>query len=90
MDISNIKCQWLYLFLDDFTHYLWVFPLRAKSEAYGTFVKFQTFVKTQVNFPIKSLQCDNSREYDNLLLTLFSMLLVFMPQVLVLTHLNKW
>jgi len=64
--ISSVSCYKYYiLFLDDLTHYLWVFPLWAKSEAYGTFVKFHTFVRMQFNLPIKYLQCDNGCEYDN-------------------------
>nr|AOG75315.1 integrase [Mirabilis jalapa]AOW44033.1 integrase [Mirabilis jalapa] len=59
------------LFLDDFTHYLWVFPLRAKSEVYAKFVQFHVYVRTQFSLPIKILQCDNGREYYNTPLKLF-------------------
>ena len=33
------------LFLDDFTHYLWVIPLKFKSEVFGHFVQFHKSLK---------------------------------------------
>ena len=53
------------LFLDDFTHYLWIFPLKTKDIVYSLFVQFHAYVKTQFNKNIKTLQCDNGAEYVN-------------------------
>ncbi|KAL8115025.1 hypothetical protein AgCh_021741 [Apium graveolens] len=50
---------------DDFTNYLWVPPLKYKSQVYDTFITFNTYVKTQFERSIKSYQCDNGREFDN-------------------------
>ncbi|GJW26670.1 ribonuclease H-like domain-containing protein [Tanacetum coccineum] len=46
-------------------HYLWVYPLRNKSDALSKFVHFRAFVKNQFNCDIKSLQCDHGGEFDN-------------------------
>ena len=61
------------LFLDDYSHYLWVFPLKNKSDVFLTFVRFHTYVKTQFGLLIKALQCDNGREYDNASFNSFSL-----------------
>jgi len=51
--------------LDDFTHFLWTFPLRLKSDTFATISNFFAYVRTQFGCPIKSIQCDNGREFDN-------------------------
>ena len=51
--------------LDDFTHYLWTFPLRQKSDTFPTLKHFFAYVSTQFNTTIQSIQCDNGREFDN-------------------------
>ena len=35
------------VFLDDLTHYLWVYPIRRKSEVFSKFLHFSAYVKTQ-------------------------------------------
>jgi histone deacetylase 1/2 len=51
--------------LDDFSHYLWTFPLRRKSEVYGILSLFRTLVHTQFALPLQQIQCDNGKEFDN-------------------------
>jgi histone deacetylase 1/2 len=51
--------------LDDFTHYLWTFPLKLKSETFSTLHNFHTYVLTHFNSRIQFVQCDNGREFDN-------------------------
>ena len=51
--------------VDDFSHYSWTFPLRAKSEAFSTLSHFFAWVSTQFGLTIKAVQCDNGREFDN-------------------------
>ncbi|KAJ9546692.1 hypothetical protein OSB04_019235 [Centaurea solstitialis] len=53
------------LFLDDFSHFLWVFPLRAKSEVFSVFKTFRAYVLNQVKTDIQLFQCDNGREFNN-------------------------
>ncbi|KAJ9553498.1 hypothetical protein OSB04_017543, partial [Centaurea solstitialis] len=60
------------LFLDDFSHFLWVFPLRVKSDVFKVFCTFRAYVVNQFKTDIQSFQCDNGREFNNAnLLTLF-------------------
>ena len=61
--MSGIK--YYVLFLDDFSHYLWVYPLRRKSEVFSKFLHFHSYVKNQFKTTIKALQCDNGGEYNN-------------------------
>jgi hypothetical protein len=51
--------------LDDFSHYVWTFPLRAKSETFPTLRHFFAWVSTQFGLTIKAVQCANGREFDN-------------------------
>ncbi|KAJ9564595.1 LOW QUALITY PROTEIN: hypothetical protein OSB04_000561, partial [Centaurea solstitialis] len=53
------------LFLDDFSHFLWVFPLRAKSEVFSVFQSFRAYVLNQFKTDIQLFQCDNGREFNN-------------------------
>lgn len=69
---SHTGFRYYLLFLDDYSHYLWVFPLKSKTAVYDTFVHFHKYVQTQFGYFIKALQCDNGREYDNNRFTLFS------------------
>uniref|UniRef100_A0A0A9AQB4 Integrase catalytic domain-containing protein n=1 Tax=Arundo donax TaxID=35708 RepID=A0A0A9AQB4_ARUDO len=51
--------------LDDCSHYVWTFPLRLKSDTFTTLSNFFALVSTQFGCTIKSVQCDNGREFDN-------------------------
>ena len=58
-------CRYYVLFLDDFSHYLWVYPLRRKSDVFSKFLHFSAYVRNQFKTSIKTFQCDNGGEYDN-------------------------
>jgi hypothetical protein len=54
-----------YLVIPDvYSHYIWTFPLRDKSDVYTVFHNFQTYVYTHFSLPIRFIQCDNGREFD--------------------------
>ena len=55
--MSGIK--YYVLFLDHYTQFLWVYPLRRKSEVFSKFLHFLSYVETQFNSKIQSFQCDN-------------------------------
>ncbi|CAL9216541.1 unnamed protein product [Arabidopsis halleri] len=63
--LSNSGFKYYLLFLDHFTHYIWVYPLQKKSDTFGKFLQFSAYVRTQFNKPIRALQCDNGGEYTN-------------------------
>ncbi|KAM0049451.1 putative RNA-directed DNA polymerase [Helianthus debilis subsp. tardiflorus] len=51
--------------IDNYTNYVWVYPLKYKSDTFQTFTKFYKLVKTQFSLPIKTFQCDLGGEFDN-------------------------
>jgi hypothetical protein len=63
--ISISGYKYYLLILDDFSHYLWTFPLRQKSDTYPTLSHFIAWVSTQFSRTIRSIQCDNGREFYN-------------------------
>ncbi|KAJ9537125.1 hypothetical protein OSB04_029858 [Centaurea solstitialis] len=63
--ISLSGFKYYVLFLDDFSHFLWVFPLRAKSEVFDVFKTFRAYVLNQFKTDIQLFQCDNGREFNN-------------------------
>ncbi|PWA54870.1 hypothetical protein CTI12_AA431350 [Artemisia annua] len=56
---SQSGIKYYVIFLDHFSHYLWVYPLRNKSDTFAKFVEFRSLVKTQFNAEIKAFQCDH-------------------------------
>uniref|UniRef100_A0ACD5V1F3 Uncharacterized protein n=1 Tax=Avena sativa TaxID=4498 RepID=A0ACD5V1F3_AVESA len=64
--ISNSGCKYYLVILDDYSHFVWTFPLRHKSDTLPTLRTFQTFIQRHFNLQILTLQTDNGREFDNL------------------------
>ncbi|KAJ9565991.1 LOW QUALITY PROTEIN: hypothetical protein OSB04_001957 [Centaurea solstitialis] len=67
-DLWTSPSKWFQIlcpFLDDFSHFLWVFPLRAKSEVFSIFKTFRAYVLNQFKTDIQLFQCDNGREFNN-------------------------
>ncbi|GJR41475.1 ribonuclease H-like domain-containing protein [Tanacetum coccineum] len=53
------------IFLNYFSHFVWVYHLHKKSDLFDTFVAFRAYVNNQFNVDIKALQCDHGGEYDD-------------------------
>lgn len=51
------------LFLDDYSRYSWIYPLKRKGDAVIVFTHFTALVKNQFCRSIKALQSDNGGEY---------------------------
>jgi hypothetical protein len=49
----------------DYTHYLWTFPFKLKSDSFTTLSHFFAYVSTQFSGIVKAIQCDNGREFYN-------------------------
>jgi hypothetical protein len=45
-------------FIDAFSWFTWVFPIRLKSDVMSVFIKFQTTIERLLNSKIKSVQTD--------------------------------
>jgi len=64
--ITSVSGHKYYLVvLDDFSHYLWTFPLRLKSDTFSTLSDFFAYARTQFGVTVQGIQCDNGREFDN-------------------------
>ncbi|KAK9182734.1 hypothetical protein WN944_025880 [Citrus x changshan-huyou] len=50
-------------FIDDYSRYTWVYPLKAKSQALSVFIIFRTQVEKQFETTIKILQSDWGGEF---------------------------
>jgi histone deacetylase 1/2 len=50
-------------FIDDFSRFTWIFPLKQKSETIHAFTQFKNMVENQFNKKIKVIQCDEGGEY---------------------------
>jgi len=62
--LINYRCTLLHkFFLDDSTKFLWLFPLKLKSDVLQIFQKFQAAVERQFNTKIKAIQTDWGGEY---------------------------
>jgi hypothetical protein len=63
--VSVSGSKYYLVILDDFTHYLWTFSLKLKSDTFTTLSNFFAYVSTQFGRTVKAIQCDNRREFDN-------------------------
>lgn len=63
--VSSSGHKYYVLFLDDYTNFLWTFPIANKSHVFSIFSTFYAQVHTQFARRIKCFQCDNGKEYDN-------------------------
>jgi hypothetical protein len=63
--VSVSGSKYYLVIFDDFTHYLWTFPLKLKSDTFTTLSNFFAYVSTQFGRIVKAIQCDNGREFDN-------------------------
>jgi hypothetical protein len=63
--ISVSGSKYYLVILYDFTHYLWTFPLKLKSDTFTTLSNFFAYLSTQFGMTVKVIQCDNEREFDN-------------------------
>ncbi|GJS17818.1 ribonuclease H-like domain-containing protein [Tanacetum coccineum] len=70
--VSSCGFKYYVLFLDHYSHYLWIYPLRTKSEVFQKFLHFRSYVNNQFNSDVAAFQCDHGSEFDNTnLLNLF-------------------
>jgi hypothetical protein len=63
---SNSGFVYYLVILDDFSHFVWTFPLRKKSDVATTLTAFYAYVTTQFGRPIHALQTNNGKEFDNI------------------------
>ncbi|KAL9999878.1 putative RNA-directed DNA polymerase [Helianthus debilis subsp. tardiflorus] len=62
---SKTGYKYYMVLIDNFSNFVWVYPLKYKSETFTTFTKFHRLIATQFNRNIKTFQCDLGGEFDN-------------------------
>jgi len=55
--------QYFLMFIDDKTHYAWVYILKHKSEVFNQFLEWKTLVEKSTGQQLKALCTDNGGEY---------------------------
>jgi hypothetical protein len=62
---SNLGYNYYILFIDDYSRFTWLYPLKLKSDFYDTFIQFQTFVENQYSSRINFFQSDGGAEFTS-------------------------
>lgn len=62
---SNKNFRYYALFIDDFSHFSWMYPLKKKYGFMNSFLKFQRLVENQLYRKIKIFQCDGGGEFNS-------------------------
>ena len=62
---SNLGFVYYVLFIDDYSRFIWLYPLKLKSDFYDTFIQFQNFVENQYSTRIKIFQSDGGAEFTS-------------------------
>ncbi|PKU69447.1 Retrovirus-related Pol polyprotein from transposon TNT 1-94 [Dendrobium catenatum] len=53
------------IFIDDFSKFVWLFPMITKSEVPSVFIKFATLIENQLQLKIQCLRTDGGKEFFN-------------------------
>ncbi|KAI0494727.1 hypothetical protein KFK09_024870 [Dendrobium nobile] len=69
--LSNSGFLYYVIFIDDYSRYTWIFPLRNKNEITAVFIQFKLFIERALSSKIKKFQSDGGGEYVNTQLTHF-------------------
>lgn len=64
--ISHSGCRYYISFIDDFSKFIWLFPIKPRYDVMSIFLQFKVLVERQVNLQIKSIQSDCGGEYHRL------------------------
>ena len=56
-------CRYYVTFIDDFSRYTWIFPMRMKSEVFTHFQKFKSEVEKTIGHNVRCLRSDGGKEY---------------------------
>lgn len=54
--VSTTGARYYVSFLDDCTKFLWVFPMKLKSDVENIFLQFKAYVEQHFDIKIKSIQ----------------------------------
>ena len=54
------------VFIDDYSRYSWIFPMKSRSEILSIYSNFAKMVETQFSKRIKTFRSDNALEYTHM------------------------
>ena len=57
--------EYFLTFIDDKTHYIWVYVLKRKDEVYTRFLEWKSMVERSTDRKMKMLHTDNGGEYTS-------------------------
>ena len=57
--------EYFLTFVDDFTHYIWVYPLKTKDQVFERLQEWKTLVENSSKWKLKVLRTDNGGEYTS-------------------------
>lgn len=86
LSVSGFNC--LVILIDDYSPYVWLYPLKFKSDVYDCFVHFKILVGNLLSHKIKILQCVEGEFVSNRFKQSYPNM-IFHRGYLVLLHLNK-
>ncbi|PKU77855.1 Retrovirus-related Pol polyprotein from transposon TNT 1-94 [Dendrobium catenatum] len=61
--ISNSGFLYYVSFIDDYTRFTWLFPIKQKSEVTDIFLSFKTYIENLLSTKIKCIRTDGGGEY---------------------------
>lgn len=61
--ISSNGHKYYLSFVDAYSKYTWIFPLKTKSDGLSTFLTFKKLAENQLETTIKAIQTEWGREY---------------------------
>ncbi|RVW66666.1 Retrovirus-related Pol polyprotein from transposon TNT 1-94 [Vitis vinifera] len=87
--VPHAHYKYFVTFINDFSHFTWVYFLRAKAEVFSVFNRLLALIKTQFSASIKVLRYDSGGEYMSNEFQDFLQSKGIISQHLVLRHHNK-
>ena len=62
---SNLGFSYYVLFIDDYSRFTWLYPMKLKSDFFDIFLQFQKLVENQYSTKIKIFQSDGGAEFTS-------------------------
>ncbi len=61
--VSNLGNRYFITFIDDFSHFAVVYPMKNKSEAFAKFREFVAGAESKIGKKVREIRCDQGGEY---------------------------
>ncbi len=63
--VSGLGNKYFVTFIDDFSHFAVVYPIKEKSEVYNKFMEYVSAAEVLVERKVKAIRCDQGGEYKS-------------------------